>query len=116
MLHGGGRVCELNDAYWMMFVDTAKTIKETSDYTVAQVWVVTGDRPDNRAAWLIDEWRDKQMTPNIVPVIKQLCARYPRISRVGIEGIEVAQYARKGGVPGVIQLSTKQESGCVRNR
>ena len=100
------RVCELDAAFWMITVDTAMSIKDTADYTVAQVWCVSGDDPLDRVAWLIDEWRGQQEAPNIPPLIKLLVQRYPRVTRVGIEGLQVAQYARKAKIPGVTVLPT----------
>ena len=75
-------------------VDTATSLRERADYTVAATWAVTKDRD----LLLLDLVRTRLETPDITPLVGQVYARW-QPAYIGVEGKAVFQVLRRAGLP-----------------
>ena len=90
----GPRHVRQDDCFRFVTVDTALTLSDRSDYTVAATWAVTKDRD----LLLLDLVRSRLETPDITPLLAQVNARW-NPGYIGIEGKSVWQAARRAGLP-----------------
>ena len=75
-------------------VDTAESIRERADYTVAATWAVTPDRD----LLHLDQARVRVESPDITPLLQQVNAKW-QPGYIGVEGKPVFQAARRAGLP-----------------
>ena len=90
----GTRHVAQSDCHRFCTVDTAESIRERSDYTVAATWTVTPDRD----LLLLDLARVRVESPDITPLLLQVNARW-QPGYIGVEGKQVLQAARRAGLP-----------------
>ena len=84
----------LADCFRFTTVDTASSMRERADYTVAATWALTGDRD----MLLLDVARVRIESPDIVPLMSQVHAKLEP-GYMGVEGASVFQAARRAGLP-----------------
>ena len=90
----GPKYVKQADCSRFVTVDTALSLSDRSDYTVAATWAVTKERD----LLLVDLERARLETPDITPLLSQVNARW-RPGYIGIEGKSVWQAARRAGLP-----------------
>ena len=92
--------------------DTAKSISDIANYTVLQVWAY--NRP-NKTLYLLKQFRERMLSPDIVELFKDTHIEFPQLSFIGVEGKEVFEFAKKEKLR-VRELVTKGDKKLFRAR